>query len=358
MLVSFIDAVKTDVLHSCMKSLQGILRKLFESRMNIHFAFIILFLATFCLPSSISGLVGAKLFRVFLYGVFLLLCIYTGRWCCRKWLLSNEYQKFIIFSCTAVFVLIITGIMGSMFLTNNSIIAISFTVLFAVILFFSLGCFFSITRTTILRQLKEARIAREQKESELRLLKSQLSPHFLFNVLNNLYGLSLKRDEKVSPMILKLSGLLRYSLYDTSNNFVPLQNELDCIENYIELEKMRIGARLSLEVNLAREKINNILIAPMLFMVFVENAFKHSTDTRQRNVLIKIDFRLIDDWMELVVKNNMPGNVKPTAYINNSSGIGLSVTKKRLELLYPNRYSLEICSEAGFYEINLKIKPK
>ena len=107
----------------------------------------------------------------------------------------------------------------------------------------------------------------EQKDSELQLLKSQLSPHFLFNVLNSLYGLSLKRDDRVSPMILKLSGLLRYSLYETSNHFVPLQSELDCIENYIELEKIRIGERLSLEVSLSREKINNVLIAPMLFLV-------------------------------------------------------------------------------------------
>ncbi len=326
--------------------------------MNIHLAFIFLFLATFCLPSLIIGLPGAKLFRVVLYGIFLLFCIYLGRWGCKKWLLSNEYQKFIVFSCIAVLVLAVTGILGSMLLTNNSVIAISITVLFAVVLFFSLGSFFSITRTTILRQLNEARIAQEQKEGELRLLKSQLSPHFLFNVLNSLYGLSLKRDDKVPYMILKLSGLLRYSLYDTGNHFVSLQSELDCIEDYIELEKMRIGARLLLDVNLSREKINDVLIAPMLLMVFVENAFKHSTNTKQRDVVIKIDFRLVDDWIALIVKNNMPGEEKQTAPMNNSFGIGLSVTKKRLELLYQNKYSLETSGENGFYETNLKIKVK
>jgi len=189
-------------------------------------------------------------------------------------------------------------------------------------------------------------------------LKSQLSPHFLFNVLNSLYGLSLKRDDRVSPMILKLSDLLRYSLYETSNHFVPLQSELDCIENYIELEKTRIGGRLSLEVSLSREKINNVLIAPMLLIVFVENAFKHSTYTKQREVAIKINFRLVDDWVELVVKNNMPGDTEQMTHINNSFGIGLSVTKKRLELLYTNKYSMKISSEEGFYQINLKIKVK
>jgi sensor histidine kinase YesM len=356
MFVSFTGVAKTDTLHSCMKSLQEALRKLFQSRMNIHFAFIILFLATFCLPTFISGLPSAQLFRIVLYGIFLLFCIYLGRWCCRKWLLSNEYQKFIVFSCIAVLVLTLIGILGSMLLTNNSVVAISITVLFAVVLFFSLGSFFSITRTTILRQLNEAWIAEKQKDSELRLLKSQLTPHFLFNVLNSLYGLSLKRDDKVPYLILKLSGLLRYSLYDTNRHFVSLQSELDYIEDYMELEKMRIGAKLLLEVNLSREKLDDVLIAPMLLMVFVENAFKYSTHTKQRDVVIKVDFRLVDDWMELVVKNNMPSDIIATSSMNNSSGIGLSVTKKRLELLYQNKYSLKTSTENGLYEINLKIK--
>src|SRR6476661_4710217 len=102
MFVSFTDAAKTDILHSYMKGLQEVLRKLFQSRKNIHFAFIILFLATFCLPSFISGLPGTKLFRIVLYSIFLLFCIYLGRWCSKRWLLSNEYQKFIVFSCIAV----------------------------------------------------------------------------------------------------------------------------------------------------------------------------------------------------------------------------------------------------------------
>ena len=208
-----------------------------------------------------------------------------------------------------------------MLFTKNSTTAIFVTILFVVGLFFSLGLFFSITRTTILRQLKEALIVQEQKDSELRLLKSQLGPHFLFNVLNNLYGLSLKCDDKVPNMILKLSGLLRYSLYDTSDHFVSLQSELDCIENYIELEKMRIGTRLALELNLSGEKTADVLIAPMLLMVFIENAFKHSTNTKQRSVIIKIDFRLIDVWMELVVKNNIPSEEKQTFHTDNSSGI-------------------------------------
>jgi sensor histidine kinase YesM len=341
-----------------MNRLQGLLRNFVESKWNSHFAFIILFLTIFCLPSIIIGLPVGKVSRVIVYAIFLLLCMYAGRWGCRKWLLSNEYQKYISFSCLAAFVLIATGMLGSSMLTNNSLPVIFLTVTIAVVLFFSLGTFFSITRSTILRQLKQARIMQEQKESELRLLKSQLSPHFLFNVLNNLYGLSLKGDDKVPTMLLKLSALLRYSLYDTGNHFVPLQSELDCMENYIELERMRIGSRLVLEMNLSKENINDTVIAPMLLIVFAENAFKHSAYTKQKNAVIKIDFRMVNDWIDLVVKNSVPDEPGSPGGITNACGIGLSVTKKRLELLYPNKHTLEISSDKCFYEIKLKIKTK
>jgi len=340
-----------------MKHLQRILRKLFESRMTIHIVFIIFFFAMFCLPSVISGLTAGKLLKVFLYGIFLLLCLYVGRWFCRRWLKSNKFQKFLVWSFVAIAILCATGIFGSFLLTNNSMTAIIITVLFVVILFFSLGVFFSITRTTILRQLDEERIMKQQKESELQLLKSQLSPHFLFNVLNNLYGLSLTQADKVSPMLLKLSGLLRYSLYDTHKTFVPLADELTSIENYIELEKMRIGQRLLLGVNISKENIDGALIPPMLLMTFIENAFKHSKDTSHKNVIINIHFQLVDDLIELEIRNNMPDK-QNTITNTDHSGIGLDVTRKRLELLYTDKYFLQTFTEDGFYNICLKIKTR
>ena len=341
-----------------MKRLQELIRKLFEGSLNIHIVFISLFLITFCLPSLILGLPEMKLFRVFLYGFFLLMNIYVGRWCCRKWLLRNQFLKFIVFSSIMILALIIIGLLGSFLLTHNNILAILLTVSFAVLLFFSLGSFFSITRTSILRQLNETFILKEQKDSELRLLKSQLSPHFLFNVLNNLYGLSLKQDEKLPQMILKLSGLLRYSIYDTGNHFVPLRSEIESIENYIELEKMRMGSRLQLKSNLQKEMIDDILISPMILMVFIENAFKHSSDTNHKNVDIKIGFRVIDKKVELRVKNKVSPNKKTINSNIPSTGMGLSITKKRLELLYSKKHSLEIKDCPNFYEIDLKIDTK
>jgi sensor histidine kinase YesM len=340
-----------------MKHLQQILRRLFESRMTIHVVFIVFFLVMFCLPAAILGLPAAKIPRVFLYGIFLELCMYSGRWCCRKWLQSSEFQKFVAWSGVAVILLCATGIPGLLLLTTNSITAIIITVLFVVLSFFSLGVFLSITRSTILRQLHEAQIMQEQKESELQLLKSQLSPHFLFNVLNNLYGLSLKQADKVTPMLLKLSGLLRYSLYDSNKTFVPLEDELICIENYIDLEKMRIGDRLLLDVHISKQNVNGTVIPPMLLMTFIENAFKHSKDTSHKNVIINIRFQLVDGLIELAIKNNMSDEVKIVAKAD-YSGIGLSVTKKRLDLLYGFKYSLKAFTEDGYYTTCLKIKTK
>lgn len=340
-----------------MKHLQRILRRLFESRLTIHVVFIIFFLVMFCLPSVIIALPAAKVLKVFLYGIFLLLCLYSGKLCCRKWLLKSKFQKFVAWSGVAIVLLCATGIGGSLLLTNNGMTAIVLTVLFVVVLFFSLGVFFSITRSTILRQLYDAQIMQAQKESELQLLKSQLSPHFLFNVLNNLYGLSLKKGDKVSPMLLKLSGLLRYSLYDTNKTFVPLPDELNCIENYIELEKMRIGERLLLDINISKQNIEEAVIPPMLLMTFIENAFKHSKDTSHKNIIINIRFQLVNDLIELAIKNNMSDEAKTVTSIEHS-GIGLSVTKKRLDLLYGNKYSLHAFSANGFYTTYLKIKTK
>jgi LytS/YehU family sensor histidine kinase len=311
----------------------------------------------FCLPSLIVVLPATKVLRVFLNGIFLLICLYSGRLCCRKWLLSSEFRKFVAWSGVGIVVLCGAGIGGSLLLTSNGIIAIILTVSFVAVLFFSLGVFFSITRTTILRQLHDAQIIQKQKESELQLLKSQLSPHFLFNVLNNLYGISLRQGDKVSPMLLKLSSLLRYSLYDTNKTFVPLPDELNCIENYIELEKMRIGDRLLLDVHISKQNIDEAVIPPMLLMTFIENAFKHSKDTSHKKIIIKICFQLVDDLVELTVKNNMSDEIKSLVQADHS-GIGLSVTKKRLDLLYGDKHSLKVFAEDGYYTTCLKIKAK
>ena len=205
--------------------------------------------------------------------------------------------------------------------------------------------------------MREAMITQQHRESELQLLRSQLSPHFLFNVLNNLYGLSLANDNKVPGLLLKLSDLLRYSIYDTRKEYVPLMNELAYIENYIELEKIRIGDKLSFVSDIQKTNIEDIDIAPMLLIVFIENAFKHSKNTVLPEIQIETSLEIIDDILIFTVRNSYSDAASEYSS-NESPGIGLAVTLKRLELLYPGKYTLEKTKENGYYHVKLQLKIK
>ena len=341
-----------------MNQAQKMARRLFESKVAIHAIFIVSFLFLFCLPAFFNGLPVIKIIKVPIYGTFLLMCLYAGRWCCRRWLLTNKFGQFILYGSVSILILCMIGIAGLRLLTYNHILAIVITVLGFAILFFFLGLFLSITRTTILRQLSEASIIQQQKESEIQFLRSQLSPHFLFNILNNLYGLSITQHKKIPDLLLKLSDLLRYSIYDTKQDFVPLHDELEYIENYIELEKTRMGDRLLLNTNIQKTNIEAITIAPMLLIVFVENAFKHSKNTFNHNIWVNIDLQIIDDDLLFTIRNSCGEEKKETNRINEESGMGLSVTLKRLDLLYPGRYFLDKTRVNGYYEVKLQLKVK
>jgi sensor histidine kinase YesM len=339
------------------KKLQNTATEIFGSKVVIHVIFILFVILLFFLIAIVSGLPVSKIFRIFVFCIFILICIYAGRWNSRRWLFSNKLIQLALYSIVTIIAFTVIGSIGVKYFSNNLNLAIVITISGFVIIFFLLGILLSIGRTTILRQIREASINQQQRESELHLLRSQLSPHFLFNVLNSLYGLSLAEDKKVPGLLLKLSDLLRYSIYDTRQDFVPLANELAYIDNYIELEKIRIGDRLSFVSNIQKENIEDITIAPMLLIVFIENAFKHSKNSLLPEIQIETGLRIIDDKLIFTVKNSY---VEPTSeYISDEvPGIGLAVTLKRLELLYPGNYSLEKTKENDYYQVKLQLNIK
>jgi LytS/YehU family sensor histidine kinase len=142
-----------------------------------------------------------------------------------------------------------------------------------VVLSLCIGLLVKFIRITMSYQLQQARVSAEHSRSELNLLQSQLSPHFLFNTLNNLYGISLTQPDKMPTLLLKLSELLRYSVYEVKELFVPLKDEIAYINNYIEFEKIRIGDRLELKTVIEDVTDHEATIAPMLLIVFIENGF-------------------------------------------------------------------------------------
>jgi len=190
------------------------------------------------------------------------------------------------------------------------------------------------------------------KEAELKLLRAQIHPHFLFNTLNNLYGLALEKSELAPDLVLRLSDLLDYMLYRCNQPKVSLKNELKYIRNYIEIEQIRYGTKLKLKINISGDA-DSLEIAPMLLLPFVENAFKHGTSKQISNPFIHINVNIQGETLNFSIVNSKTQLAeKEESY---TQGIGLKNVGKRLELLYPEKYKLNISPEASTFKVDFEI---
>ncbi|MBL0882259.1 MAG: histidine kinase [Chitinophagaceae bacterium] len=190
----------------------------------------------------------------------------------------------------------------------------------------------------------------EQVRSELNYLKTQVQPHFLFNTLNNIYSLTLENSKQAGKSILQLSELLRYMLYETSAEKIKLSKEVNYLQQYINLEKIRFGEKLELSFN-TPEKTEHFMIPPLILIPFVENAFKHAVSVPGEKIWITIDIVIKDAMLFFTVENSTYNNLKSA---NAASGIGLENLKRRLSLLYVD---FEIVHEQrdNYYHSSLQI---
>lgn len=203
-----------------------------------------------------------------------------------------------------------------------------------------------------LDEQKNKKLTEEKMAAELNFLKSQVHPHFLFNTLNNLYALTLIKSEKTPDIVLKLSDLLDYMIYKSNDDFVPLAKELEILEGYIELEKMRYNERLDLKYEIKGEPGTHE-IAPLILLPFIENCFKHGASMDRVNPNIQIKLNIEPSFLFLKVVNSIPAEKKNGEQEN--EGIGLSNVKRRLELIYPGQHELEINAKDKIFEVDLKI---
>jgi len=204
---------------------------------------------------------------------------------------------------------------------------------------------------TWLRERERNRSLREnQFKIKLKYLENQIQPHFFFNTLNNLYALSLESSDKVPDVIIKLSNLMEYVLYDVKGTkLVPLIKEIDYIQNYIEIEKLRFE-NVEVTINL-ESNIEDIKVPPLIFISLVENAFKHGGLNNQ-NLKIKINCKITDNTLlHFEILNNFVISQKN----DSKGGIGLVNTKKRLKLIYKNNFSLKHKTKLNYYIIRLQI---
>ncbi len=207
------------------------------------------------------------------------------------------------------------------------------------------------------RKAEQARIHQLEKEkltTELKFLKAQLNPHFLFNTLNNLYSFVVTGSPKAPEMILGLSGILDYVLYKSQQSSVPLSEEITAIENFINLEKIRYGDRLEINYHTAGNK--SVPVSPLLLLSLVENAFKHGASGDIDNPKITVDIQEKDASIICKVWNTKSSH---QGELNDAykEGIGLSNIKRQLNLVYPNNHELKIKDEATTFTISLIINP-
>lgn len=198
------------------------------------------------------------------------------------------------------------------------------------------------------RQTRE--LERKNLASELQLLRSQIHPHFLFNVLNSLYALTLQKSDLAPGMVLRLSDILRYILYECSEPTVPLEKELNYLQNYIDLERMRHGARTQIGMQTVGEA-GGKTIEPMLFLPFVENCFKHGANGHTAGAYVHIGFDIGERTILFRAENSRTPDAGVAA-----GGIGLVNVRRRLDLLYPGRHRLDIATTDTSYTVTLLLE--
>jgi two-component system LytT family sensor kinase len=189
----------------------------------------------------------------------------------------------------------------------------------------------------------------ERLQSELSFLRSQISPHFIFNILNSIVYLIRSKSDLAEPVTIKLSELMRYMLYDSNDAQIPLEKELSYLENYVELQKIRFEEDVEISLRVKGETAGQ-LIEPMLMIPFVENAFKHGVGLVREPV---IDIDLMFDHKEMTFKVRNKITPDTSGEKDNSSGIGLQNVRRRLELLYPDAHRLELTREGEWFVAEL-----
>jgi len=191
-------------------------------------------------------------------------------------------------------------------------------------------------------------------QSELRFLKSQINPHFLFNTLNSLYALTLKKSDSAPEIVIKLSEMMRYMLYECNERRVPLRKEVQYIKNYLALEQLRQGQNSEIEFDL-RGAINEQQIAPLMFTPFLENSFKHGLNNQLAHGYVRIRLDVEKQKVQLQIENSKAPTKPVLNHGKPSGGIGLVNVRRRLNLIYPDRYNLQVHDEPNSYKVNLEL---
>lgn len=238
--------------------------------------------------------------------------------------------------------------LGHFFMANkNPVFLTTFFMAFA-------SSIYNIINDWFVHQREKEDLQRQTLKSELRFLKSQINPHFLFNTLNSLYALTLKKSDQAPEIVLRLSEMMRYMLYECNEKQVLLSKEINYIENYLELEKIRHSGKCEIRFEV-EGNLRNQTIAPLMFIPFIENSFKHGINTQLNKSFVHMGIKIDKSDLTLNIKNSKAPTL-PSDSNRKSGGIGLVNVKRRLNLLYNEAYKLNIDDAPNEYSIQLQIE--
>ncbi|WP_378173066.1 sensor histidine kinase [Aquimarina sp. SS2-1] len=359
---------KLQILYLIMISKDFILKKAATFLLHTIFWVVVLFGYTYFFGYNTEDINYVFSFSLFLMPVTIGTTYSVTNLLIPKYLINEKYLLFALYCLYTVIIsayfIVISFFYGLIFLSSLKFEGMApmtrspFFLFVAVYFVVFVACALSLAKhnykSTTANQALKTKILEAQlklKEQELNYLKMQIHPHFLFNTLNTLYGYALQKSEDTPEMILKLSNLLDYLLYQSDKPLVSLLEEINHIEDYVALEKMRFSNVL--DITLHFENINNTIeVAPMLLLPFVENSFKHGKIVDQK-LSIDICLQCTESQLYFRVKNSIHN--KPSASKDNN-GIGLSNIKKRLSLVYNDNYDLKISKNTNWHIVELTIK--
>jgi two-component system, LytTR family, sensor kinase len=303
------------------------------------------------LPLGVSAKnLNDKLILVAAIWLILLLLFYPHKWLLKNYLSHKKWVKYtlgvllLLGGVTLPFIFLLTFIEG-----GEQINFINAFLGNLLLLFFLTA--FNYAYKGILLQIQYEKTKRRQVEAELKLLQSQVNPHFLFNTLNNIYSQNLNNHEEANEMILQMADLMRYQIESSKKNEVNIHDEIEFLENYIALEKHRLTDRIKVGFVVDNAENVDLTIPPMLFIPFIENAYKHGISA-EGECFINIFLGIKSNSISFKTENTIPLRKQKVK----STNTGLENIKKRLDLLFPEKHRLDITMDNQTYKVQLDIK--
>lgn len=276
-------------------------------------------------------------------------------WLIPKYLVTKKYGQYIVF--LLVLIVIWGYIIGYIeplvdehwFNDVSEKETTPFTGVFAMIFIILITTLLNLSYRWFIQLSRIKQIENDRLQLELSLLRNQINPHFFFNTLNNLYALSLEKSDQTSEVILKLSEMMRYTIYDCKEETVAITSEVLYLENFIALQKMRHHQRghIRFEKDIADTRLH---IAPMILIVFLENAFKHGFDLLEKDAFLNIQLTVKEQLLHFSIENNFHENDE-----KKGTGIGIENVKRRLSLIYPDKHELVMTNENNLFGVDLKL---